>query len=175
MGKITCSNCGKEINVFQKNVTRWFWFTVWSIMVGFFVLLCISVHNERQIDNQEKIKKNKVLEKEAPENLSPSIDGALTFELISIRKENEDDKKYANVTVSVKITNTSQRHIKNAEATCVMKNELGKSIAICKETVIFACDGGLAPSRSIYHDFKLYTYPLDMTQAEFNADTVIFY
>ncbi len=57
--------------------------------------------------------------------------------------------------VKIKITNTSGKDINSAEVTCIVKNDLGKTIDFMKRHVIKSTEGGLAKGDSIYFEYIL--------------------
>jgi len=57
--------------------------------------------------------------------------------------------------VKIKITNTSGKDINSAEVTCIVKNDLGKTIDFMKRHVIKSTEGGLAKGDSTYFEYIL--------------------
>lgn len=160
--------------VFRKKAIVWLWVTMLSLAVMILLLLCLISYKQQDFPPESQKVSKSSQEGKTNKKLPPDINNALGFEIIAVRKRNEDDQ-YSHVIVSVKITNISGKHIKNGDVTCVMQDDTGKNVAIVKEAVIFEIEGGLAQGRSIYHDFTLYTYPLNMSSAICNTDYVTYY
>jgi len=166
---------GTEIEVSRNKAIGWFWITMLSLAVMIVLLLGISFYKQQDFQPESQKVPKSSQEEKTKKKLPPDVSNALGFEIIALRKRNSDDPQFAHVKVSVKITNISGKHIKNGEVTCVMQDDTGKNVAIQKKTVILEMYGGLAPGRSLYEDFTLYTYPLNMSSAICNTDNVTYY
>ena len=67
-------------------------------------------------------------------------------------------KDFGNVFVGVKVnvTNLTDRHIENAQGSCVLKDENNEEISFEKQYMIKSDEGGLAPHKTKEYMFYLY-------------------
>ena len=68
------------------------------------------------------------------------------------------------VLVNLKITNLTDKHIDNAQAGCILKDENHAEISYEKHYVIKSDEGGLAPHASKDHVFYLYNHYGDFSK-----------
>ncbi len=115
------------------------------------LLLLITIASADQIaiteDGKKVLLKDdgtwKYLEKsEAPKKQSP-------LEFRAIKTEQVGDM----VIVQVKVTNTSGRHIKSCEVTCVILDEKERELGFDKHYAVKVTEGGLPPEASNYQQF----------------------
>jgi len=76
------------------------------------------------------------------------------------------------VSVKVKITNTSGRHIRSAQATCILRRANGEVVSFKRHYVVKALKGGLAPGASTYFEYVIDANPKEVSHAVFQTDTV---
>ena len=90
---------------------------------------------------------------------SPDIEIQLGFNLI-----NSKDLGNNFVLVNLKVNNLTDKHIDNAQAGCILKDENHAEISYETHYVIKSEEGGLAPHASNDHIFYLYNHYGDISK-----------
>ena len=82
---------------------------------------------------------------------SRAVTNQIRFDLIG-------PKDFSNVFVGVKVkvTNLTDRHIDNAQGSCILRDENNDEISFEKQYVIKSDEGGLAPHKTKEYMFYLY-------------------
>ena len=76
------------------------------------------------------------------------------------------------VSVKVKITNNTNKHIKKAEVTCILLDNEQKEITFQKHYVVKSFEGGLEPNKSIYFEYVIDADPNKVQYAKYQIDQI---